>query len=422
MHIVLLNQAFYPDVVATAQMAKDLADTLSARGHTVTAIASRSIYGKQGASLPARETIRVGTGTIDIHRVGWSLFGKSGVAARVADFALFYALAMVKSLTIRRPDVIVSFTTPPFIGLVGVVCSWLRGSAPVCWVMDLYPDVAVACGVMKPRSLLTRAFDRLGTLILQRSRVNVVLGRCMEKRVLGKGVDGSRVRLIPVWADLDGLEPVEPGDNEFRRHWAPGAEFIVMYSGNFGLGHDADTLMGAMKELRNEPGLRFVFVGGGKRRREIEGFVREQGITNATWDEYQPREKLGASLSAGDVHLLSVREGVEGMVVPSKMFGIMAVGRPAIYIGHPDSEVARVIAESDGGVLVREGDVPGLVKAIRDLRADAGARARMGASARRAIAGRFDRETACRAWADLLEGLGVAGSPSPVKAGGAGGR
>lgn len=411
LRVVLLNQPFFPDVVATAQMAKDLADELASRGHQVIAVASRSIYGESGASLPPREAVPVPKGpAIDVRRVGWSVFGKKGVAARLADFGLFYLLSLVEVLSLPRPDVVVSFTTPPLIGFVGLVSRFFRGSKAVHWVMDLYPDVPVACGMMSPTGPLTRVVEWFSRQLLHRSDVNVVLGRCMESRVLGKGVAASRVARIPVWADLEGLEPTPHEGNPFRARWAAGGEFVVMYSGNFGLGHDAATILDAALRLKDRKDIRFVFVGGGKRRAEVEAFASKHGLTTVSWHGYQARADLGRSLSAGDVHLISLREGAEGAIVPSKMFGIMAVGRPALFVGHPSSEIARVITEAECGVCVREGEGEKLAQAILTLKDDPALREAMGARARAGITGRYDKATACRQWADLLEGLGAAGA------------
>ncbi len=402
MHVILLNQAFYPDVVATAQMGKDLADELVARGHRVSAVASRSIYGRSGAVLPRRDRVD----GIEIRRVGASLFGKTGYAARIADFALFYALALWRVLTMPRADVVVCYTTPPFVALVGLLSRLLRGSRAVYWVMDLYPDLPVACGVMRERAYATRAFERLNRFLLARSDVSVVLGRCMRERVLAKGVPAARVRLIPVWADTAGIRPLPHEANPARAGLAPAGEFVVMYSGNLGLGHDARTLCEAMAIVQDEaPSVRFEFVGGGKRRGEVEAFIRDRGLRNARWSDYVPRERLGESLAAADLHLISLKEGVEGIMVPSKLFGIMAAGRASIFVGHPGSEIARVLTESGGGLVIREGDARGLADAIRDLSVDRARLDRMGADAARALAGAYDKPTACRAWCDLLEGL-----------------
>jgi glycosyltransferase involved in cell wall biosynthesis len=412
MRVVLLNQPFHPDVVSTAQMGKDLADSLVARGHEVHAVASRSIYGKAGASLPRREVID----GIHIHRVGFSLFGRRGLPARAADFALFYALAVARVLTLPRPDVVVGFTTPPMIALTGLLCRFFRGSRAVYWIMDLYPDVSVACGAFRPRSLLTRFFDAAGRLLLRRSDATVVLGRCMQRRVLDKGAPADRVHFIPVWPIEAGIRPVAHARNRLRASWGFGPDdVVVMYSGNFGIAHEAQTICRAMLALRDHPRIRFEFIGSGKRRPEVEAFIREHNLTNARYRDYVPREQLAESLSAGDIHLISVRDGLEGLIVPSKLYGVMAAARPAIFIGSDRSEVAMMIRESDCGLLTREGDDAGLARAILDLAADPARREAMGARGLRTLTGKYDKETSCRAWAQLLEQL--TGAPAPDRRG-----
>ena len=407
MHIVLLNQAFHPDVVATAQMAKDLADHLARRGHRVSAVASRSIYGSAGATLAAREEIPVegAAHPIVVHRVGFSLFGKKGTLARLLDFAFFYVMAAWRVLTMPRADVVVGFSTPPFIALVALAARAFRGSKAVYWAMDLYPDVPVAGGMLSERSLVTRVLERLHRRIVRTCDATVVLGRCMERRLLDKGLPRERIAFIPVWSDETGVRPLAREGNPVRERWGLGSAFTVMYSGNFGLGHDAETIKRAMLALKSREDVKFVFVGGGKRRAEIEAFIREHSLANASYRDYVPREQLAQSLGAGDAHLISLREGMEGLIVPSKLFGIMAAARPAIFIGHPDSEIARVLAESGSGLLVREGDGQGLAAAIEQLAADPTGTTSMGERARETLLGRYDASSACRAWADLLERL-----------------
>jgi glycosyltransferase involved in cell wall biosynthesis len=399
MHVLLLNQAFAPDIVATAQMAKDLADHLVAEGHRVTVIASRSIYGQTGATLPVEEELD----GVRVRRVGASLFGKAGYAARAADFGLFYALAALKAFTTDRPDVVLSLTTPPFIAAMGLLSRALRGTRAVYWVMDLYPDIPIACGLMRADGVAARVLEGLNRFLLERSDASVVLGRCMRERVLAKGVTPDKVQVIPVWSSDTDVRPVAHDDNPYRAKWGLEGKFAVMYSGNFGIGHDSATLGRAMARLRDRESLRFVFVGGGKRRFEMEELITAYAVQNAAWYGYQPREQLAASLSAGDVHLISLRAGLEGMMVPSKLFGIMAAGRPSIFIGHKSSEVGRVLLEGDCGLVVPVGDVDGLVRAIEQLAADPARCKRMGDNARRALVGRFDAKTACDSWSALLE-------------------
>lgn len=400
MHVVLLNQPFHPDVVATAQMGKDLADALVARGHRVSAVASRSIYGRAGAQLPKRETID----GIEIHRVGASIFGRRGLLARAADFALFYVLAAARLLTMKKPDVVVGFTTPPFIALLGILCRVLRGARAVYWVMDLYPDVPVASGVFRARSPLTRVCEFFAGLLLRRSDATVVLGRCMKVRVLAKGAPAERVHYIPVWSDDAKVTPVEHGENPYRREWGLEGRFVVMYSGNFGLAHDSAAILETIRRLRDEP-VTFLFVGAGARKAEVLALMEREGLGNVQWRDYVPRERLALSLSAADAHLISLARGMEGLIVPSKMFGILAVARPALFIGSPESELGRIVQESECGFVIAPGDADALTGAINRLRADADLARRMGESGRRALLGRYDRASACARWVELLESL-----------------
>lgn len=407
MRILMINQVFYPDVAATAQHAHDLARHLVRYGHEVHVIASRSIYGGKGASLPKRETVD----GIHIHRVGKSLFGKSGIVARAMDFALFYVAAAAKAITVPKPDVVICFTTPPFIAMLGLILRALRGSRAVYWVMDLYPDVAVATGVLKPRSLSTRLFERLNRRCLRRSDRTVVLGRCMEELVRSKGVDHGQVVRVGVWSDEGEVQPIPRESNPYRAEWEIGDRFVVMYSGNFGLAHDIDTMCGMMDRMRGDD-LRFAMVGGGKKKAAVDEYARAHQLSNVVLAPYQPRERLDASLSCADVHLVSVLEGLEGMIVPCKLFGIMAAARPTVYIGHPSSEIARVLTDHDCGLIVRQGDIDGLVDAVERLRTDEPLRVRMGENARRALSEVYDRDRACEAWRALLEGLAEQDAPS----------
>lgn len=399
MRVLLINQVYYPDVAATAQHADDLARHLVRSGHEVHVIASRSIYGTKGATLAKYEEVD----GVKVHRVGRSLFGKAGILARAADFAIFYLLAMFKALTIKRCDVSVCFTTPPFISLVGWVLRVLRGTKFVYWVMDMYPDVPVVCGVMSEGSLSTRFFNAIDRFCLKRADRVVVLGRCMRDRVLAKGADPEKVKHIGVWSDQSEVRPISRAENEYTAKWGLENKFVVMYSGNFGLAHDVRTMLEAAKKLEGDDRFRFLFVGGGKKKSEVEAFVRDHDLSNAAVDGYQPREKLDHSLSCPDVHLATMIPGAEGLIVPCKLFGIMAAGRPTVFIGSPKSELALVLTENECGEVIEPGDVDGLVSTLRRMAESPDQVCRMGERARAALSEAYSRERACEVWRVLLE-------------------
>ncbi|MCC5827999.1 MAG: glycosyltransferase family 4 protein [Phycisphaeraceae bacterium] len=401
LRILLLNQTFHPDVAATAQHAHDLGRYLVERGHEVVVVSSRSIYGSRGAVLPAREVVD----GIEVHRVGFSLFGKGSILGRLADFVIFYLAAALRVLTLRRPDVLIGFTTPPFIALVGWLSRLLRGGRFVYWVMDLYPDVLVACGVMKPASPITRILDRINRFCLRRADRSVVLGQCMLQRVLDKGVDADRLAVINVWSDDSELAAGADEAASLRREWGLADRFVVMYSGNLGLGHDVETLRGAMEALRDDERIAFVFVGGGKRMDEARKFAEDRGLAHVRFQPYQPRERLGAVLALADVHLISLLDASLGVMVPSKLYGIMAAGRAAVYVGPAESEVGRTLDQHEAGVRIASGDADGLAAALRKLAENPDRAREMGTRARAALCAHYDRPHACLAWESLLQSL-----------------
>lgn len=413
MRVLLINQTFYPDVAATAQHGHDLARHLIARGHKVSVIASRSIYGKAGAALPAHEVID----GIEIHRVGRSIYGKAGLLGRGLDFAQFYVLTAIKAFEIDRHDVVVCFTTPPFIAVLGLVLRALRGTKAIYWVMDLYPDVLVATGILREGSPITRALEHVNRLALARSDRTVVLGRCMERRVVAKGVDPSHIERINVWSDADEIREGAREENAYRCEWNVGNRTLVMYSGNFGIGHDVETFAAGAALLRERSDIMFAFVGGGKRKKQLIDAMRSRGLANFVEADYQPRERLGEMLSAADVHLASMLPSWEGVMVPSKIYGTLAVGRPVIWVGGKSTEAANVIEEAGCGLVVSPGDAQGFADAVARLADDASMRAAMGRRARAALAERWAAPIALDRWARVIEGVvaGTAGKGDHVR-------
>ena len=401
MKVLLLNQVFWPDVAATAQHGHDLGRYLAQHGVQVTALASRSLYSETGKALP-REG---GVDGIRIVRAGQSRFGKTALAARAFDFVSFYLAALWRAIWLPRQDIVVCFTTPPFIAFVGILLRWLKGTKVVCWTMDLYPDVPVAAGVLRRGSLAHSVFDAVDRFSLRHADRVVVLGRCMQQRLLEKGVDPKRMEVINVWADGDevSVRPIE--GNALRTAWQVGDRFVIEYSGNFGIGHDGETMYRAMQATRADDSIRWVIVGGGTKRGELEAFVQAHDIVNAVLKPYQPREALGELLSLGNVHLVSVAENFSGLLVPSKFYGVLAAARPVLYVGPRESEVARVIEESQCGLVIEQGDSAGLVKAIETLHADPQLAQAMGRRAREAFERTFTRSHACERWLRLLQNV-----------------
>ena len=407
MRVLLLNQTFHPDPVATAQHMTDLARYMTRRGHQFEVITSRSAYQQHDSLLDAYEEL----GDIRIHRVGRSFFGKGTILQRFIDFAHYYVAALFKSLRVSKPDVVLCLTTPPFIVTVGWLLRLVRGCKLVYYVMDLYPDVPVACGVMRPGSWLTGLLERINRFCLRRADRTILLGRCMRDRVVAKIGPAEHLRLVTPWADGEEVTPLPARENSLRTEQGWSDKFVVAYCGNLGLGHEMETILSAIDEMAAESEVWFAFVGGGARLQEVERHMADRRLPQVSVLPYQRRERLGLTLAAGDVHLISMREGMEGLIVPSKLYGIMAAGRPAVFVGPAESEVARTLVEHECGFVVPVGDVEGLVARLRLLRRDRALAAEMGQRARRAFEEHFEREDCCGRLAEILGevGPGVAG-------------
>lgn len=407
MHVLILNQTFHPDVAATAQHMWDLARHLESRGHHVTAVTSRAVYGTNKQFDLAYERI----GNIEIHRVRQTAFGKVHTLGRMCDFLSYYVSALAKMRTLPRPDVVLALTSPPMIALLGVIQKHWRSAtegrpvALVNHVMDLYPDAAEAMGVLRESSPFTRLMRRLTRLTFDHCDALIALGHDMRDRIASVYGDGRRVEIVHPWADKDEVTPQPRLPNPLRDQLGIGDVFTAVYSGNLGQAHDVQTLIGAIDRTRDDPSIRWCFTGGGKGMERLKAWAGEHNPPNLTFLPYQPREALNDLLNLADVHLVSQLPAFTGIVVPSKLFGILASGRPTVFVGPQDAEVARILKDSDSGRIVAPGDADALVTAVRSLRDDAAERTRLGANARTALCDTYDRAISCEKIHRLLQSV-----------------
>ncbi|TCT03966.1 glycosyltransferase family 4 protein [Aquabacter spiritensis] len=404
MALIFLNRFFHPDHSATSQMLSDLAFDLAARGEAVAVIASRLRYDAAAAALPPREIVN----GVAVSRVWTSRFGRAGLAGRAVDYLTFYVSAAWQLWrTARRGDVVVAKTDPPMLSVMaGPVCR-LRGARLVNWHQDIFPETAQALGLGAGGAAPAFAALRwLRDRSVRGARQNVVLGEGMAARVAAMGVPAGRIAIVPNWADGALIHPVAPSANPLRRDWDLEAAFVVGYSGNLGRAHEVETLLEAMERLGSPAGgtcaVRFLFVGGGAHHAGLKAEVARRGLSCARFQPYQPRARLAQSLSVPDVHLVSLRPELEGLIVPSKFYGIAAAGRPTVFIGAPDGEIARLLARHACGLTVAAGDGAALAAAISRLALQPDLCLKMGAAARTAFDARFDRRIALARWHDLL--------------------
>ncbi len=410
MHVLILNQTFYPDVASTGQLMWDLARHLDVNGHRVTVVTSSYFYGSTQAHARRRETI----GNIGIVRVRQTGFGKKHLIGRLFDFASFYVTAGWQLIDGPRPDVILALTSPPMIStLAGLARQFLSkpDGSPVRFVyhvMDLYPDAAIAPGVIGAGSLPARLFARLTERTLRLADAVIVLGRDMRDRVLKnypRGASADRIHVVQPWAESEMLSPLEKTANPLAVELRLVDSFNVVYSGNLGIAHDLETMVRGIEQTRDDQSIKWIFIGGGKRFDQLKSLAKEQNWPNIMFLPFQDREKLNFSLNLADVHLISQQPSFTGVVVPSKLFGVLAVGKPSLMIGPAEAEVSRIIDENRVGFVVENGQAARLVDRIHQLQQDANLRDEMGRRARAVFEQKFDRDTACTRIEEILKGV-----------------
>lgn len=422
--LIFLNRFFYPDHSATSQMLSDLALDLAKDGRRVTVITSRQRYDAPDVRLAAQEVVS----GVEIHRVWTSRFGRSNLLGRSVDYATFYLAAAWRLWRLaRRGDVVVAKTDPPMLSVLAApICRW-RGARLVNWLQDLFPEVADALGVgsSRPSSFIFGTFKYIRDRSLRAAACNVVIGELMADRLRRLHTAPRRIEVIPNWADGSMIRPVSPIANVLRAEWGLGGRFVVGYSGNLGRAHDIATLLGAISSIERQrqangapagsggsagdpqPDITWLFIGGGAQYEALRREVVSRNLASVQFRPYQPRERLSESLSAADVHIVTLRPELEGLIVPSKFYGIAAAGRATVFIGSPEGEIASLLDRHQCGLSVAEGDSEGLAQAILKLAADRSLCQSMGTNARCMLERHYDKSIAIARWQRLLDEIGA---------------
>lgn len=357
MKILLLNQTFYPDVVATSQYLSDLAATLVERGHEVTVVCSRRAYDSPSTRFPRREKWR----GVEIRRISCFGFGKKTRWRRFADFGSYIANCTGHLAALGHFDVVVGMTSPPLISWVGAVFARVRRARFVFWVMDLNPDEALAAGWLREGSRTTKLLMAMLRGSLRAAAVVIVLDRFMAKRIEEKGIDPSRITILPPWSHDDAVQYDVEGRKRFRMQHGLDDKFVVMYSGNHTPCHPLTTLLEAAEKLKERSDVAFCFAGGGSELETVRRFANCRQLQNIVIVPYQPLSQLSALLSAADLHTVVMGNPFVGIIHPSKVYNIRALGIPYLYIGPFESH----IAELSPTFTARHGDVDMVAEHIR---------------------------------------------------------
>ena len=394
--ILLLNLYFPPDTSATAKMAASFVTLLSAT-HDVTILCGRPSYDPT-ERRPWRLWQTERSGNVKIIRVGSTDYPRTQMARRMLNYLTYVALSVPRALFLPC-DVVVAMTDPPFAGIAGALVALLKGKPYVYSIQDLYPDMALGGSIVAP-GLLTRVWEKLHRWALRRAAQVIVLGEDMRARIIPKGVDPGRVVIVRHGTEIARAESPEAAvDPEVVRVIRAGFRFVVLHAGNLGFYGAWNTLLAAANELSND-GVGFVFVGDGAQRAQLEAAAAKS--VNVRFLPFFPASKVPSVLGAADAHIITIKRGLEGVVVPSKMYGILAAGRPIIAVTPKETDVAS-LGQQHGFGITADPDKPAeLVAAIRALLADPNRLAAMEAAAW-AAASAYDRVNESRKFVEIVE-------------------
>ena len=373
LRLTILNQFYAPDISPTAQLAASLAERRADRGDEVTIVTGRAGY-LEGLSRSTRPETRSG---LRVRRVWTPDLGKSSRTRRLLGYVSFSLGCLGRMVRLPRQDVIIAMTTPPFVVLAAVLHRLLhRRTRIILWSMDCYPDAAERFGELNPGSLISRILHRLNQWAFRHVEIVIGLDGAMVELLeqYAAGPDRPRFETIPNWERLSEFPAAAPAP------WAGFADLgvegrtVVLYLGNTGVGHRFDTVLDAASVLGDE--VLFLFRGGGARWGQLQDEARARRLTNVAFHAYVPKNDTPAVMAGATIALITLDERSLGVMSPSKLHANLAAGLPILYVGPIGSNVDEAIVRHDVGRSLREGDVGGVVTAVRDLQDDLGARHR----------------------------------------------
>ncbi len=394
LNILLLNQFFWPDGAATSQLLTDLAIRLEEHGHAVTVICGSSSYADAGASQAPKVRI-IRTLNLSFAR---------GTLHRLLSYLTFYAGAVWHGFRVPRPDLVVTLTTPPLLSLAGTLLKTFRGARHFSWEMDVYPDVAVDLNVFRSTSWSSRLTGFLADYAREKADGIIALGECMRGRLMARGIPSEKIHIAENWADGNVIRSQPP---------ASGHCLTVLYSGNLGLPHDVDTISAAMDQLQADDRFHFLFIGDGPRRKSLEQFCKSKELSHVSFAPHRKRDQLSQSLASAHIGLVTQRAECLGSVVPSKIYGLMAAGRPILFIGPRQATPSLIIERYRCGWQVDCGDAEGVVSLLRKLAAEPQLVRQAGFRARQAFVEHYDLPIRLSRLCDVL---GVSPQSPPERA------
>jgi lipopolysaccharide/colanic/teichoic acid biosynthesis glycosyltransferase/glycosyltransferase involved in cell wall biosynthesis len=402
-HVVFFNRSYHPDTSATGQLLTELGEGLARdHGWRVTVVTGRPLLPTGGGARPARRERHQG---VDIVRARGTRYSKRRFVGRAANYVTYFLSACWAGLRLDRPDVVVALTDPPIIGLAAWLASRRFGAPLVMAFKDIFPEVARLLEDFQSEAV-NRGLQAVNRFLVRRAARSIAIGETMRRRLVeGKGADPARTVVIEDWIDCGAVVPTAR-DNPFARAHGLDAAFVVMHSGNLGLSQGLESLVEAAGHLTHLSDLQVVFVGEGVKKTALQSQARALGLTNVRFLPFAPKDRLSESFGAADVFVVSLKPGLAGYIVPSKLYGILAAGRPYVAAVEEDCEVTAITRRHDCGLLAEPTKPRDLADKILRLYHDRTLARRLGDNARRA-AFEFDRGRQVRAYHELLHAVAL---------------
>jgi len=402
--ILVIEQNFYPEVAAAGQLLLDLCEDLVRAGYQVKVITGnpKELFQKK-IKISKRENYR----GVEIIRFKSTALSKYNVAGRVINYLTFHLSIFFHIIFSKRPDLVLVLSNPPFISLHGLILKIFKKCKVIYNVQDLFPDLAVELGKLRNKPFIF-ILKTLSKYIFRKMDKVIVVGECMERKIredVLKNMEANHIVTIHNWADGEKLKVIDKKDNYLKKEWGLEDKFIILYSGNIGYLHEFDTIISAAEDIQNKgyKDIVFVFIGEGIKKEYIRKKAEEKGLSNILFFPYQPRDRLTYSLGLANISLVTLKEGFEGMVVPSKIYGILASGRPMIGVVGRESELTEIIREGKCGRFVKIGDYMNLSKVIIEYYKNPQKCIKEGMSGRKYFEKNFDRKIATKKYIKVIE-------------------
>lgn len=398
--IWVISELYYPEETSTGHFLTTIAEGLAEK-FPVSVLCGQPSYSARGQRAPVREEHN----GVNIRRCWATTFNKDYLALRLINLATISFTIFLQTLwRIRKRDQILVVTNPPLLPFFTAFACWLRGASCILLIHDVYPEVLIATGMVERNSFFTRLVYWLNKHLYHNVDQIVVLGRDMKALVSRKlSNETHRVSIIPNWGDLNevmpgGLRCKNPLLDELKLS----GKFVVQYSGNIGRTHGIENLLESAGQLKDIDGIHFLFVGWGAKRRWLEETIHENALRNVTLLSNRPRTELSILLNACDVAIVSFLPGMAGISVPSRMYNIMAAGKPIIAVTDVDSELAQVVNEEEIGWVIPPHQPEKIVEAIQEARAHPERLSEMGRRAREAVEKKYSFVEVINAYTSLI--------------------